>query len=45
MGTNSLIRTVSPTVGAFMLEMWGFSSIGYTGAVVCGVVSTLLYNF
>ena len=44
MGTNSLIRTVSPTVGGVMLQTWGFSSIGYTGAVVCAVVSLLLYK-
>lgn len=43
MGTNSLIRTVTPTAGAYMLEMWGFPSIGYSGALICSVVSTLLF--
>jgi len=33
MAVNSLIRTVSPTVGGIMLSTYGFPSIGYLGFI------------
>ena len=33
MAVNSLIRTVSPTIGGYMLNNLGFSSFGYLGFV------------
>jgi len=45
MATNSIIRAVSPTMGGYMLEMLGYPSIGYTGVVICGIVSALLFMY
>ncbi|XP_067951001.1 solute carrier family 22 member 18-like [Watersipora subatra] len=45
MATNSLIRTVGPTLGAYMLEIYGYSSIGYFGMIVCAVVSASLFRY
>ena len=41
MAVNSLIRTVSPTIGGFLLEYYGFTSIGWLGVVGC-VIATIL---
>lgn len=43
MATNSLIRTVSPTVGGIMLENLGFPSFGYLGFLSSGVVTSVLF--
>ena len=43
MATNSLIRTVSPTVGGVMLENFGFSSFGYFGFLASGLVTSVLF--
>lgn len=43
MATNSLIRTVSPTIGGVMLENLGFSSFGYLGFILSGLVTVVLF--
>lgn len=43
MATNSLIRTVSPTIGGIMLENLGFSSFGYLGFLSSGIVTAVLF--
>lgn len=43
MATNSLIRTVSPTVGGIMLENFGFPSFGYLGFISSGLVTAMLF--
>lgn len=43
MATNSLIRTVSPTIGGIMLENLGFSSFGYLGFISSGIVTAVLF--
>ena len=43
MATNSLIRTVSPTVGGVMLGKYGFSSFGYFGFLASGIVTAVLF--
>lgn len=43
MASNSLIRTVSPTVGGIMLHTLGFSSFGYLGFLSSGLVTLLLF--
>ena len=45
MATNSLIRTVGPTLGAYILQNLGYSFIGYGGMVVCGAVSVALFIY
>ncbi|CAH1774902.1 unnamed protein product, partial [Owenia fusiformis] len=43
MAVNSLIRTVSPTVGGIMLNTWGYPSFGYVGFVASSLVFIYLY--
>ena len=43
MAVNSLIRSVSPTVGGYMLTRFGFESFGYLGCAVSAVVTGVLF--
>jgi len=43
MATNSLIRTVSPTIGGIMLLNFGFPSFGVLGFVSSGIVTAVLF--
>ena len=46
MAVNSLIRTVSPTAGGYILEWYGFPSFGYIGFVDSAVVlAFLVYKY
>lgn len=42
MAVNSMIRTVSPTVGGWMMEAYGFKSIGLLGAACNALVVALV---
>ena len=42
MAVNSLIRTVSPTIGGYMLNSLGFSSFGYLGFLNSLLVAVFL---
>lgn len=42
MAVNSLIRSVSPTIGGYMLTKFGFESFGYLGFVASAVVTVVL---
>ncbi|GFR98821.1 solute carrier family 22 member 18 [Elysia marginata] len=42
MAVNSLIRSVSPTVGGYMLTRFGFESFGYLGFVASALVAMVL---
>merc|ERR1712117_287973 len=44
MAVNSVIRSVSPSVGALMMSSYGYSSIGYLG-VVCNTIVLLMLKF
>lgn len=43
MAVNSLIRTISPTVGGFLLKSYGFQSFGYLGFVMLGISTIILF--
>ncbi|XP_064597654.1 solute carrier family 22 member 18-like [Liolophura sinensis] len=43
MATNSLIRSVSPTVGGLMLKNYGFPSFGTLGFVMSSTVAVILF--
>ena len=43
MATNSLIRTVSPTMGSIMYKNYGWPSIGLLGLVVNAAVALFLF--
>ncbi|XP_041361794.1 solute carrier family 22 member 18-like [Gigantopelta aegis] len=43
MAVHSLVRTVSPTIGGYMLEHLGFPSFGYLGFVLCSIVTVVLF--
>ncbi|KAK6187074.1 hypothetical protein SNE40_006322 [Patella caerulea] len=43
MAVNSLVRTVSPTIGGYMFAAYGFPSFGYFGSVVCFIVTLVLF--
>ncbi|XP_067659030.1 solute carrier family 22 member 18-like [Haliotis asinina] len=43
MAVNSLVRSVSPTLGGYMLENIGFHSFGYLGFVTNAVVTIVLF--
>ncbi|KAK3785937.1 hypothetical protein RRG08_013940 [Elysia crispata] len=43
MAVNSLIRSVSPTVGGYMLTRFGFESFGYLGCAVSAVITGVLF--
>ncbi|KAH9496649.1 hypothetical protein Btru_009937 [Bulinus truncatus] len=43
MAVNSLIRSLSPTIGGYMLAKYGFESFGYLGFVTCLAVTLVLY--
>ncbi|ESO83196.1 hypothetical protein LOTGIDRAFT_133911 [Lottia gigantea] len=45
MGVNSLIRTVSPTIGGYMLASYGFPSFGVFGTFACSVVTVVLFLY
>ncbi|WAR17334.1 S22AI-like protein [Mya arenaria] len=45
MASNSLIRTVSPTVGGIMLQSLGFSSFGFLGFISSGIVTSTIAVF
>eukprot|EP00088_Acartia_fossae_P053124 TRINITY_DN602_c2_g1_i2.p1 TRINITY_DN602_c2_g1~~TRINITY_DN602_c2_g1_i2.p1 ORF type:complete len:451 (+),score=52.78 TRINITY_DN602_c2_g1_i2:27-1379(+) len=44
MAINSIIRTLAPTVGGFLLHSYGFSSIGFLGAF-CNTVNLILTRY
>lgn len=44
MAVNSLVRSVSPFVGGYMLREYGFSSFGYLGAITSAMVTVVLYS-
>lgn len=43
MATNSLIRTVSPTLGSIMYKYYGWPSFGLLGLVVNAAVAVFLF--
>ncbi|KAL5013836.1 hypothetical protein ScPMuIL_008106 [Solemya velum] len=43
MAVNSLIRSVSPTIGGIMLSKFGFASFGYLGFVMTGLVTCIIF--
>ena len=43
MAVNSLVRTFSPTLGGYLLGLYGFSSFGYFGTVVSLVLVAVLF--
>ncbi|XP_022337784.1 solute carrier family 22 member 18-like [Crassostrea virginica] len=43
MAVNSLIRSVSPTVGGFLLKSYGFQSFGYLGFVMLTISTIILF--
>ncbi|KAK6960389.1 solute carrier family 22 member 18 [Biomphalaria glabrata] len=43
MAVNSLIRSLSPTIGGYMLASYGFESFGYLGFVTCMAVTLVLF--
>ena len=43
MATNSLIRTVSPTMGSIMYKNYGWPSFGLLGLVVNAIVALFLF--
>ena len=43
MATNSLIRTVSPTLGSLMYKHYGWPSFGLLGLVVNAAVAAFLF--
>ena len=43
MATNSLIRTVSPTLGSIMYKHYGWPSFGLLGLVVNAAVAVFLF--
>ncbi|XP_059143145.1 solute carrier family 22 member 18-like [Physella acuta] len=43
MAVNSLIRSLSPTVGGYMLKEYGFESFGYLGFVTSFIVTAVLF--
>ena len=43
MAVNSLIRSVSPAFGGYMLTRFGFESFGYLGFVASAVVTVVLF--
>lgn len=43
MATNSLIRTVSPTLGSIMYKHYGWPSFGLLGFVVNTIVAAYLF--
>lgn len=43
MATNSLIRTVSPTLGSIMYKHYGWPSFGFLGLVVNAAVAVFLF--
>ena len=44
MAVHSVIRTLSPSVGALIMSTYGYSSIGYLG-VVCNIVVLAMLKF
>ncbi|GFO04586.1 solute carrier family 22 member 18 [Plakobranchus ocellatus] len=42
MAVNSLVRSISPTIGGYMLSRFGFDSFGYVGFGACAVVTVVL---
>ncbi|RUS87736.1 hypothetical protein EGW08_004482, partial [Elysia chlorotica] len=42
MAVNSLIRSVSPTIGGYMLTRFGFESFGYLGFIASSTVTVVL---
>ncbi|KAJ8321958.1 hypothetical protein KUTeg_000429 [Tegillarca granosa] len=43
MAVNSLIRSLSPTVGGYLLKNFGFSSFGYLGFIMLLIVTVVLF--
>ncbi|XP_071109806.1 solute carrier family 22 member 18-like [Haliotis cracherodii] len=43
MAVNSLVRSVSPTIGGYMMENVGFTSLGYFGFLTNAVVTLILF--
>ncbi|KAK3087813.1 hypothetical protein FSP39_010977 [Pinctada imbricata] len=43
MAVNSLIRSVSPTIGGYLLKGFGFSSFGYLGFVTLSISTVILF--
>ena len=43
MATNSLIRTVSPTLGSILYKLYGWPSFGVLGLVVNAAVAMFLF--
>ena len=44
MATNSLVRTMAPTVGGLLFANYGFSSFGYFGLGTTSLVLALLLS-
>ncbi|XP_074656261.1 solute carrier family 22 member 18-like [Tubulanus polymorphus] len=43
MAVNSLVRTFAPTMGGYMLQLYGYPSIGYLGAFTSSLVTIFLF--
>ncbi|XP_062568913.1 solute carrier family 22 member 18-like [Saccostrea cucullata] len=43
MAVNSLIRTISPTVGGYLLKQYGFQSFGYLGFIMLTIATIILF--
>lgn len=42
MAGNSVVRMFSPVMGGYMMQTWGFVSIGYLGMGISGLLALLL---
>ena len=42
MAMHSLVRSVAPTTGGYMLQYFGFPSFGYLGAAMSALVTCYL---
>lgn len=45
MATNSLIRTISPTIGGLLYTTFGFPVFGVSGTLVNGLLFTYLFVY
>ena len=43
MAMHSLVRSVAPTTGGYMLQYFGFPSFGYLGAAMSALVTCYLF--
>ena len=45
MATHSLIRTISPTLGAYLYSSFGYPSIGLLGFILNGAVAAVIMAY